>query len=144
MGVLLFIFGIDADGYGAIVYQSNFHISAKNTRGYFFAGKQVQGIFHLLIKRDGLIWPGGTDKGGTVAFFGLGKQGELRDKQDVAINVGQAFVHQAGLVAKNAHAGYFLCQPLQVFGGIGIFNTQQHQKAGANLPGNFTVHCARC
>ena len=75
-------------------------------------------------------------KEGRLPFFCAGVKGELADDQHVAANIGEGVVHQSVVVVEDAQSGDLAAEPLDVFGGVGVLDAEQHDEAKAD----FTAH----
>ena len=76
----LWIFRIEDDGHWAIIDEFNCHICSEDPS--FDRDFRFQQIIKIIIELAGHLWIGCPNKGWTIAFFCLGKEGKLRNREE--------------------------------------------------------------
>ncbi len=141
---LLPVFGVNDDGYRAIVGEGDLHISSKFTTGTRFVVVLGAGIQEGFVERDGGFRSGGLNKRGSIAFFGAGVQGELTYHEEFTIDVQQAAVHFTMLVWKNTHFADFANQPIDVFLTVAFDDSEQDEQPLPNGSGGRMIDADTC
>src|SRR5690606_38755987 len=98
---------------------------------------------HLLIQRDGLLRPRRVNERRAVALFSAGVQGKLTHQQYTAARRPQVQVHFSFLVSEYPQRYDLPAQPLQVFAGIRMRDSQQHQETAGDTTCNPVVNTDR-
>lgn len=79
-----------------------------------------------------MVGSGGADEGWAVSFSDGGEEGELRDDEESAGDVGDGEVHEAVLIGEDAESGDFSGEPEDVFWAVGFFDTDEEEEALAD------------
>ena len=95
----------------------------------WLAQVEFEPVDKLLVKGDGNLRSGGAAVRGAIAFPGAGKQRELADQQDAALDVLHREVHNSGLVIEDAQPDDLPAQPLDVLRRIGFLDGEQHDQS---------------
>ncbi len=70
-------------------------------------------------------WVGGVEEGGAVAFFGGGVECELADDEDFSCGIEYAEVHFILIIRKDAEAGDFSAEPLDIRDVVSGFDSEK-------------------
>ena len=138
-GLEIGVAGVDQDGDGAIVEQLDFHVGGEDACLHRARELGTQLLYKAFVEGDRDGGRSGADVGGSVAFFGLGVEGELGDDEEGSTDVLDGLVHFAFFVIKNAELDEFLDGPLEVLLGVVVGDAEQDEEAMADGPYDLVV-----
>ena len=86
----------------------------------------------VFVERNGDVVAGGVDVGGAVAFLIGGHERELADHQDVAVDIGDAAVHDVVFIVKHPQSDDFLDKPVGILLRVTMGDAKQNHIALAD------------
>ena len=125
-------FGIEPDGDWAVVDEGDLHVCTEDAGGDGEVSGCGEGGAEFVAERGGGFWSGGADEGGAVSFSDGGEEGELRDDEETAGDVGDREVHEAVLVGEDAESGDFPGEPEDVFWAVAFLDAEEEEEALAD------------
>lgn len=130
--MLLAVFGIDDDGDGAVIGKADEHLSAEIAGADRFAEVLLKLLNELFVKRNRDFRSRRAAVGRAIAFFRAREERELADEKDLALDVLNREIHDVGFVVEDAQPNDFSTEPLDVFGGVGLFDREQDEQTFLN------------
>jgi len=131
-GTLFAGFGIDDDGHGAIVDETDEHLSTEFSGLDRLAEILPKSFDKVLVERNREFGSSRTAVGRAIAFSCAGEKSELADEKNVALRFLDGAVHDPVLVIEDSKANDFSAEPFDVFGRIGFFDGEQNEQALLN------------
>lgn len=136
---LLLISAVDPEGDGTVVGQGHFHVSTKDATADGRVDFLRKGVAEGIIKRLRNRRRRGSEKRGSIAFFGGGVEGELADHDDVSGDVPDTQIHFPLGIFKNAQLGNFSTQPIDVGGVVEFLDAEEDEQAVLDGGDGFAI-----